>query len=243
MLTWLNWFRNVGRASNAAESERSFCITDTELLMHIMLYNIPGEWSYSTDLMWEEQEVLAKVIGVGKSASVRRADRTLNDSWCQAGYLWTLNLRPTEQAGTQLLSSSESRGENPLHDPLLLCCIRAEASTKYLIPDVTELWFKCSYTVLKIFWVFEQIFYAFDVLNYVYPPLYVHFSPPASSSPLYLSGRAHGALSEALVDGDGHYSSWDGGLCISCLPPLSHHHLLQGYQKVRRHPCPLSFVF
>ena len=55
--------------------------------MHIMLYNIPGEWSYSTDLMWKEQEVRATVIGVDKSAGVRKADGTLNDSWCRLGYL------------------------------------------------------------------------------------------------------------------------------------------------------------
>lgn len=87
-----------------------FCITDTKLLMHIMLYNIPGEWSYSTDLMWKEQEVPARVIGVNKSAGVRKADGTLNDSWCRVRYLWTLNLRPTERARTQLLPNSESRG-------------------------------------------------------------------------------------------------------------------------------------
>lgn len=54
--------------------------------------------------------------------------------------------------------------------------------------------------------------------------------PPVFSP--FLSGRAHGAHVEALVDGDGHYSAWNGGLCLSCLPPLSHHHLLQGYQEV-----------
>lgn len=64
-----------------------FCITDTKLLMHIMLFNIPGEWSYSTNVMWKEQEVPATVIGVDKSAGVRKADGTLNDSWCRLGYL------------------------------------------------------------------------------------------------------------------------------------------------------------
>lgn len=78
-----------------------------------MLYNIPGEWSYSTDLMWKEQEVRATVIGVDKSAGVRKADGTLNDSWCRLGYLWTLNLRPTEQARTRPLPNSESREKNP----------------------------------------------------------------------------------------------------------------------------------
>lgn len=67
--------------------KEEFCITHTKLLMHIMLYNIPGEWSYSTDLMWKEQEVPATVIGVDKSAGVRKADGTLNDSWCRLGYL------------------------------------------------------------------------------------------------------------------------------------------------------------
>lgn len=51
------------------------------------VFNIPGEWSYSTDLMWKEQEVPATVIGVDKSAGVRKADGTLNDSWCRVGYL------------------------------------------------------------------------------------------------------------------------------------------------------------
>lgn len=55
--------------------------------MHIMLYNIPGEWSYSADLMEKEQEVFATVIGADKSAGVRKADGTLNDSWCRVGYL------------------------------------------------------------------------------------------------------------------------------------------------------------
>lgn len=64
-----------------------FCIINMKLLMHIMLFNIPGERSYSTDLMWKEQEVPATVIGVDKSAGVRKADGTLNDSWCRAGYL------------------------------------------------------------------------------------------------------------------------------------------------------------
>lgn len=38
--------------------------------------HIPGEWSYSTDLMWTEQEVPATVIGVDESAGVRAADGT-----------------------------------------------------------------------------------------------------------------------------------------------------------------------
>lgn len=63
--------------------------------MHIMLYNIPGEWSYSTDLMEEEQGVSVTVIGVDMDAGVRKADGTLKDSWCRVGYLWMLNLRPT----------------------------------------------------------------------------------------------------------------------------------------------------
>lgn len=60
--------------------------------------------------------------------------------------------------------------------------------------------------------------------------LLVFLPPPFSSCPL--SGRAHGAFGAALVDGDGLYSSWNGGLRLSCLPPLSHHHLLQGHQEV-----------
>lgn len=63
------------------------CVTDTKLLMRMMLYNIPGEWSYSTDLMEKEQEVCATVIGVDTRAGVREADGTLNDSWCRLGYL------------------------------------------------------------------------------------------------------------------------------------------------------------
>lgn len=52
------------------------------------------------------------------------------------------------------------------------------------------------------------------------------------SSSCGLSGRAHGAFGAALVDGDGLYSSWHGGLRLSRLPPLSHHRLLQGHQEV-----------
>lgn len=56
--------------------------------MHIMLFSvIPDEWSYPIDLMWREQEVSAKVIGVDKSAGVGKADGTLNDSWCRVRYL------------------------------------------------------------------------------------------------------------------------------------------------------------
>lgn len=52
-----------------------------KLLIHRTLFNIPGEWSYySAGLMWKEQEVPATVIGVGKSAGVRKADGTVNDS-------------------------------------------------------------------------------------------------------------------------------------------------------------------
>lgn len=83
--------------------------------MHIMLFNIPGEWSYSTDLTWKEQEVPATVIGVDKSAGVRKADGTLNDSWCRAGYLWMLNLRPAEQARTLHPPNSQLWEENYLH--------------------------------------------------------------------------------------------------------------------------------
>lgn len=64
-----------------------FCIANMKLLMHIMLFAVPGEWIYSADLMWKEQEVPATVIGADKSAGVRRADGTLNDSCCQVGYL------------------------------------------------------------------------------------------------------------------------------------------------------------
>lgn len=65
----------------------------------------------------------------------------------------------------------------------------------------------------------------------------IHLSPCFSSSfssfsPCPLSGRAHGAFGAALVDGDGLYSTWNGGLRLSRLPPLSHHHLLQGHQEV-----------
>ncbi|MED6292102.1 hypothetical protein CHARACLAT_030274 [Characodon lateralis] len=53
-----------------------------------------------------------------------------------------------------------------------------------------------------------------------------------SALPIFC-GRAHGAIVEALVDGSGRYSAWDSELCLSCLPPFRHHHLLQGDQKVR----------
>lgn len=56
--------------------------------------------------------------------------------------------------------------------------------------------------------------------------------PPAPYSLFPFSGRAHGAFDAALVDGGGLYSTWNGGLCLISLPPLSHHHLLQGHQEV-----------
>lgn len=78
------WWESIKCCRKGGEK---FCITDTKLLMHIMLFSIPGEWSYSTNLMWKEQEVPATVIGVDKSAGVRKADGTLNHSWCRVGYL------------------------------------------------------------------------------------------------------------------------------------------------------------
>lgn len=177
--------------------------------------------------MWKEQEVPATVIGVDKSAGVRKADGTLNDSWCRVGYLWTLNLRPTEQARTQRLPNSESREENHLHAALLLC----DAITKDLITRLNSV-------MNRFFWfILLNAFYSFSSSASI-------LSPPAPSSSPFLnffqSGRAHGALVEALVDGDGHYSAWNGGLCLSCLPPLSHHHLLQGHQEVG---CHFSVLF
>lgn len=62
------------------------------------------------------------------------------------------------------------------------------------------------------------------------------FILPCFSSSLFFfsscppSGRAHGAFGAALVDGLS--STWNGGLRLSRLPPLSHHHLLQGHQEV-----------
>lgn len=56
--------------------------------------------------------------------------------------------------------------------------------------------------------------------------LVLFFSPRA---------RTHGALVASLVDGDGLYSPGNSGLCLSGVPALSHHHLLQGHQKVGIH--------
>lgn len=99
--------------------------------MHTMLYNIPGEWSYSTNLMWKEQEVPATVIGVDKSAGVGKADRTLNDSWCRVGYLWTLHLRPKERVRTRMHPSTKRAEErNRLVSLSLLCCSKVKPPTK-----------------------------------------------------------------------------------------------------------------
>lgn len=56
--------------------------------------------------------------------------------------------------------------------------------------------------------------------------------PPPTLHPSSHSGRAHGAFAAALVDGDGLYSLGNGELRLARLPPLGHHHLLQGHQKV-----------
>lgn len=56
--------------------------------------------------------------------------------------------------------------------------------------------------------------------------------PPLPLHPSSHSGRAHGAFAAALVDGDGLYSLGNGELRLARLPPLGHHHLLQGHQKV-----------
>lgn len=79
----------------------------------------------------------------------------------------------------------------------------------------------------KVAWE-QDLTFNVDFLHVFLPPLLP--SSPLSSCPL--SGRAHGAFGAALVDGDGLYSSWNGGLRLSRLPPLSHHHLLQGHQEV-----------
>lgn len=172
--------------------------------------------------MWKEQEVPATVIGVNKSAGVRKADGTLNDSWCRVGYLWTLNLRPTEQARTLLLPTQKARRESHLCSVIVLYNALTKA-LKAIRKSVLCFWMLCWF-----FWFIElNTFCSFSTS--VPKPL----SPPAASFlSLSLSGRAHGALVEALVDGDGHYSAWNSGLCLSGLPPLSHHHLLQGHQEV-----------
>lgn len=66
--------------------------------------------------------------------------------------------------------------------------------------------------------------------------LYLHLSLLAAPFTLFLSGKAQGAIVEAVVDGDGHRSSRNSGLRLTYLPPLSYHHLLQSYQEVRSHP-------
>lgn len=182
--------------------------------------------------MWKEQEVLATVIGVDKSAGVRKADGTLNDSWCRVGYLWTLNLRPTEQART-LLFPSWSAGKKITSMLLfLLGCIPEQITKNLITTSKSALWLKCNPL-------------HFCVINSVYSLfLYLHLSAPAPLFSASLSGRAQCALVEAQVDG--HHSAWNGGLCLSCLPPLSHHHLLQGYQEVRPHSSlfsPVEIIF
>lgn len=67
------------------------------------------------------------------------------------------------------------------------------------------------------------------LIVFFFPNLPILFVPPSPSS---CSGRAHGAFAAALVDGDGLYSLGNGELRLAHLPPLGHHHLLQGHQKV-----------
>lgn len=76
-----------------------------------------------------------------------------------------------------------------------------------------------------------------------FPNFLILFIPPSPlSSSSSHSGRAHGAFAAALVDGDGLYSLGNGELRLARLPPLGHHHLLQGHQKVG-FPLPTSSSF
>ncbi|KAJ0009072.1 hypothetical protein NQD34_016487 [Periophthalmus magnuspinnatus] len=65
-----------------------------------------------------------------------------------------------------------------------------------------------------------------------YPPLpSTSTSSTPAAAPGPPSGGAHGALSPALVVRDGLYSAGNGGVCLTALPPVSCHHLLQGHQE------------
>lgn len=70
-------------------------------------------------------------------------------------------------------------------------------------------------------------------ISFLLSPLLLFFS---------LSGSDRGAPAEAMVDGDGRCSPGNGGLCIRCLPALSHHHLLQGHQEVGCHFYAFRFL-
>lgn len=149
-----------GRASDAAEREETSSALQTRSCW--CTYNIPGEWSHSEDLMWQEQEVPATVIGVNKSAGVREADGTLNDSWCRVRYLWTLNLRPTEQARTQLIPNSESREGSYRHAALLLC---SKTITKDLITRLNKTCVVARVVSIVIIVLIVMWFFGFILLN------------------------------------------------------------------------------
>lgn len=152
--------------------------------MHVTLYNIPGDWFYSTGLMWKDQKVLATVIGVEKC-------------WCKEGwqdFKWfmvsgwiSLNVEPKAYRA--------SKGT-------------ATPQQGRISPSYSSIYFSLIY-----------------IFSSKYQFLYLQHSLTTSFF-LVVSGRAHGAVVDALVDGGGPHSARDGGLCVSRLPPLCHYHLL-----------------
>lgn len=96
-----------------------------------------------------------------------------------------------------------------------------------------------SNTCSTLWTISQHVYFIYTLKHLIH---FVQISLSVCNSPsacflLFLSGRAHGSVVEALVDGSWRHSSWDSELCVSCLPPFRHHHLLQGYQKVRCTSC------
>lgn len=94
-----------------------------------------------------------------------------------------------------------------------------------------------------LFFRFSDLFYFLRCIIFI-----LFFCIPISLCPCFsfffpsLSGKYCGALVDTLVDGDGHHSAWNSGLCLGRLPPLSHHHLLQGHQEVGCHFFSVLFL-
>ena len=105
------WWESIKRCRKRGGK---FCITDTKLLMHIMLFNIPGEWSYSTDLMWKEQEVSCNSNWCGQECWCKEGWRDLK--WFMVSAWISLNVEPkTYRTGEDTATSQlrEQWGKPP----------------------------------------------------------------------------------------------------------------------------------
>lgn len=181
-------------------------------------------------------------------SNVERAGGSCNSNWCgqecwcKEGWrdlkwfmvsAWiSLNVEPKTYRTGEDTATSQLREQGGKSPPCRSVVVLYNAITEDLITGISTVDVYFGFSDL-----FSQMHYIHSFLLHPNLPL-----PPASSFISSVSGRAHRELVDALVDGDGHHSAWDSGLCLSRLPPLSHHHLLQGHQEVGCHFFSVLFL-